>query len=305
MDVVVPAIRGRTLALTYFTRMPDGNLWQCRCSRVRAQSGTRYSNLVSHITTDHPEHVRLGADVVANRATSMDMLVSRPARNMHGWIHWIVSSLLPFYFCANEATRLYTSLTPVDRGTCVRYMGALVKLVEPKISRIIGNLFGLVIDGWTCGSTHYLAVYATYPDPTTAEGYGKALLAFAPLNDEVSLSAASHLEFLVFVLGIYEKDIGDVAAIIGDNCATNPALARLAGLPFIGCASHRFNLAVGDVARDQDLRAHATCQVPHPVCQAAHFHRPPAHHAQLDAVDLDVQDARRLRAAAGLPARDR
>ncbi|KAG2773129.1 hypothetical protein PC129_g24574 [Phytophthora cactorum] len=32
--------------------------------------------------------------------------------------------------------------------------------------------------------------------------------------------------------------------IVADNCATNQAIATRLGAPLIGCASHRFNLAV-------------------------------------------------------------
>ena len=36
----------------------------------------------------------------------------------------------------------------------------------------------------------------------------------------------------------------DILFLVADNTNTNPATADLLGVPFIGCASHRFNLAV-------------------------------------------------------------
>ncbi|RHY87089.1 hypothetical protein DYB37_010078 [Aphanomyces astaci] len=46
----------------------------------------------------------------------------------------------------------------------------------------------------------------------------------------------------------------DLVALIGDNCSTNRAFTRLDGVPMIGCASHRFNLFIGDVlAEYEDL----------------------------------------------------
>ncbi|ETO73328.1 hypothetical protein F444_10714, partial [Phytophthora nicotianae P1976] len=35
-----------------------------------------------------------------------------------------------------------------------------------------------------------------------------------------------------------------VAFIVGNNCNTNQKIATLLGVPLVGCASHRFNLAV-------------------------------------------------------------
>jgi hypothetical protein len=36
----------------------------------------------------------------------------------------------------------------------------------------------------------------------------------------------------------------DILFLVADNTNTNPATADLLDVPFIGCASHRFNLAV-------------------------------------------------------------
>ncbi|KAG3128319.1 hypothetical protein PI126_g21456 [Phytophthora idaei] len=46
------------------------------------------------------------------------------------------------------------------------------------------------------------------------------------------------------VLEFYNKDSAMITFIVADNCATNQAIATRLGVPLIGCASHRFNLAV-------------------------------------------------------------
>ncbi|ETN20170.1 hypothetical protein PPTG_03236 [Phytophthora nicotianae INRA-310] len=46
------------------------------------------------------------------------------------------------------------------------------------------------------------------------------------------------------VLALYKKDISMVAFLVADNCATNQRIATLLELPLVGCASHRYNLAV-------------------------------------------------------------
>ncbi|RLN10139.1 hypothetical protein BBJ28_00018417 [Nothophytophthora sp. Chile5] len=39
----------------------------------------------------------------------------------------------------------------------------------------------------------------------------------------------------------------DGCLVVGDNCATNQSIATKMGVPLVGCASHRFNLAVNKV----------------------------------------------------------
>ncbi|RHY54374.1 hypothetical protein DYB34_008861 [Aphanomyces astaci] len=128
-------------------------------------------------------------------------------------------------------------------------MHALCTHVERKIASQLPDQFDLVHDGWSHGSTHYLATFATFPssDPI---GYTRTLLVFAPIYNEDSLSADVHYKFTVFVLELYGKTWDNVIALIGDNCSTNGAFARRAGVPLIGCASHRFNLFMSDVLAD-------------------------------------------------------
>jgi hypothetical protein len=45
-------------------------------------------------------------------------------------------------------------------------------------------------------------------------------------------------------LGIFDKTLENVICLVGDNCNANIHLADICNLPFIGCASHRFNLEV-------------------------------------------------------------
>ena len=78
------------------------------------------------------------------------------------------------------------------------------------------------------------------------------MLAFSPFEDETSQDAQHHFDFLSVVLDIFNKSWINVTALIGDNCSTNHALANKAKVGFIGCSSHRFNIAVQDI-----LQSHA------------------------------------------------
>ncbi|RHY49566.1 hypothetical protein DYB30_011046 [Aphanomyces astaci] len=174
-------------------------------------------------------------------------LFSRNVRNVYGWLTWITSSLLPFNFCENEMARRYSNLGPIRNKTLMKWMHQMCRWLEAKLKKTLPESFACVFDAWTCGSTHYVAVFASFPSDSL-RGYEKVLLALSPINDEDSLSAAAFLEFFDFVLDVYGKQV----ALIGDNCASNRVFTRLAGIPMVGCASHRFNLFVGDVLADYE-----------------------------------------------------
>ena len=72
----------------------------------------------------------------------------------------------------------------------------------------------------------------------------ESLLAVAPLVNEEQLGAKQHIKFMHATLLLYRKTLDNVVVLIGDNCSTNKKVADDTGIPLIGCASHRFNLAV-------------------------------------------------------------
>ncbi len=59
-----------------------------------------------------------------------------------------------------------------------------------------------------------------------------------------------HIGFLSRTLALYDKTLAMIRFIVVDNCATNQCVATQLGVPLIGCASHRFNLAVNCVISD-------------------------------------------------------
>lgn len=77
------------------------------------------------------------------------------------------------------------------------------------------------------------------------------LLGFSPLLAEDDFSHEQHLDLIEYILEVFSKDLSNVICFTGDNCSVNKALATLAEKPLVGCAAHRFNLAV-----QQYLEAH-------------------------------------------------
>ena len=70
------------------------------------------------------------------------------------------------------------------------------------------------------------------------------MLVLSPLLVEADFSANAHIDFFESTLELYRIPIQQIQFIVGDNCSTNKAMARKMDIPMIGCASHRFNLAM-------------------------------------------------------------
>ena len=85
-------------------------------------------------------------------------------------------------------------------------MDKLSTCVEQKLSVVLPDKIAIIFDGWSIGSTHYVAVFASFPS-NDAIGYQKYLLSFAPINEEDSLNAISHKNYLEFVLELYGKTL--------------------------------------------------------------------------------------------------
>ena len=96
-----------------------------------------------------------------------------------------------------------------------------------------------------------LAVFASFP-ASNALGHQQVLLAFSTFADETTHNANEHKKFLEHVLMRYKKSWVNVAALIGDNVSVNQKLATDLYKRLIGCASHRYNLAIKDMINSHD-----------------------------------------------------
>lgn len=244
----------------------DPKTWICRCGKKRKVTGSGYTNLVTHIRNDHPtQYIEAGngADTSPPTPVSYDNRTNIRADTafscqsksflwkpntvkVHGWLQYVVHNLRPFDSCENDDVVAHVKYPKMDVDTLLKYMELVTKKVEKKIAKELPDKFAIVIDGWSEAGCYYLGTYASFP-ANNSLGYKTRLLSFSPLEDETTHSADQHLESLKYVLSLFGKSFKNVIAIIADNCATNRSLSRLAGTHFIGCASHRYNLAVKDV----------------------------------------------------------
>ena len=168
----------------------DEAKWRCTCGKVLTQKvNTGYSNLVSHVRNNHPDWLQqqLSAQPTIIKHTTTS--TTKNAKNMYGWLEWVCLEwvcvgLKPFSFVEDEHTKKYTNLAPITVPTLKKYMDKVTKAVELKIAEQLPERFTLAIDGWTKGTTHFVAIFASYPHEDT---YATALLTFTPLGRRAEL----------------------------------------------------------------------------------------------------------------------
>jgi hypothetical protein len=237
----------KSLATTFFERVDSKEIngktittFKCQCGISRSQDLKKgFVNLVSHIKSQHPDWQGV-MDAKMKNKDQTHLFVNKKASTYFAWLEWIVMDNLPFTFVEKPLTRKNTKLDPIGVTSLMKYLKKLTEEVEKKASDELPDKFGLILDGWSEGNTHYIAVFACFPKNSVTK---TILLAIAPPFDEENYDAPSHKSFIVDVLDLFEKKTENVLFLVGDNAPVNKSLSDLLGIPFIGCASHRFNLA--------------------------------------------------------------
>ena len=195
-------------------------------------------------------------------------VVSKEAANIFGWVEQCVTNLEPFTFVEDKIVRKYSKLSPICTKTLVKYLERLGKAVERKLRDLIPDTFGLVFDGWTMGSEHYIAIFLLWSRGEVAHS---RLMCCGVQDDdpevgETTFSAEDIGDYLFDELDILKRT--DVRArvvaarrpnatpqqladnpiefITGDNTATNPKLAKLLMTKFKGCDAHKLALEVNE-----------------------------------------------------------
>ena len=138
-----------------------------------------------------------------------------------------------------------------------KHILSLKTIVQEEIKIRLPSKFAIIFDGWTEGTDHYIGIWASY-NIVDASNDGKevpvqTLLSIRPLLADgiEGMKAADHLLHISRVLAIYGKDTSNVICFVGDNCNVNQSIARTMKIPLIGCASHKFNLAVKKWIKEQ------------------------------------------------------
>jgi hypothetical protein len=206
-----------------------------------------YTNLKNHlrgcIGPDYEDQYLALVGNSNNRDSGpmLGFVVNEKERSIYQWMEWIVMRDQPLSELDNELTRRLSKGKSVSSKSMRKYILSVTESVEQSVAADIPKKFAVLFDGWTLGTTHYVAMFASY---MKNDVHKEVLLACSPLLTETDLGAEQHVEFFEATLELYGKSLTNVVALIGDNCNTNKACADRAGCPLIGCASHKLNLAV-------------------------------------------------------------
>ncbi|KAG2825821.1 hypothetical protein PC111_g9229 [Phytophthora cactorum] len=104
--------------------------------------------------------------------------VDKKSQTIYSWIDWIVSYNLLFSFLGNQTVAKYAAVQTISPETAEEYMALLTKTLERYIAGIIPKKFGIVWDGCTFRSEHYMAIFWVFRHDGKME---KILLPMAPL----------------------------------------------------------------------------------------------------------------------------
>lgn len=256
----------RILVRTLTTQETPG-LYSCNSCSKTIKSVNGYTNVINHLKRYHPTYATDAEAALRTQNLLSLRLVDQATTDMFRWIEWTVMDCLPLTFCEREMVRQNAKLPRTCARTLKLYLDGMVLAVVPSIVKILPTRFGIVLDGWTSGGRHFIAIYAVFDDKDSIEVPRKSdyqddlechsrrfiLLAFSPMEDEGDLSAQSLFDLIADTLSRYKQPWESVAFMVGDNCSVNQCIGRRVGaIPLIGCASHRFALAVKDFMKQDE-----------------------------------------------------
>ena len=261
----------------------------CDCNRKKPSASEGYTNLMQHLNTQHKEFEAIYArekttDSVIRVGGMLKYLkkqASVKAENIWEWIDWILEDNLPFEFVESNKARENSKLQSISANTLKKYMTALLHKVEGKLEALLKALktFGLITDGWTIDSDHYMALFATFVEKDmkgndVVREYLLSCNVQEDITDDTPLAAGLERENLFY--GLTAEDMFDhivsvlvevyhleinvdnihefIEFIAGDNVAVQRALCTRIGVPLGGCESHRLQLAVYDFLGSEEKK---------------------------------------------------
>jgi hypothetical protein len=154
------SITKKEICSKYFSPIPgQENMYKCLCGSLHKQKASGYTNLMSHINNKHKAD-----DILSPDQAVISKYIDPKVYQVYGWMDWIVTKGLPFTFCEDETNRKYCKLKPLSYKTFMKYMAGVTNKVESLISEALPNKFGLVFDGWSDSSVHYVGLFACFCD---------------------------------------------------------------------------------------------------------------------------------------------
>jgi hypothetical protein len=273
------SLKGRDIYGCYFTSSADDpKHHKCNeCLKVIQQDIKKgYANLVAHVSgvhkDDYKEKVRtFVAGSINGGMNNFVRKVSTEAKDIYGWMDWIIMENLALRTCEKERFRKRSNLGIISRKRLKKFMKLTKEMIFEKIRARAPKTYGLIIDAWSIGSDHYYAIFITWSNEKTgaveehliyfgvAEDVSEETEFVEGLDDSLKkfgFTAADWFDIICLALNaLFENN--DEATIINldnfknivefisaDNCSTNIKLCNDSGVKMKGCDSHKLHLAV-------------------------------------------------------------
>ncbi|KAF1775949.1 Ribonuclease H-like domain [Phytophthora cactorum] len=164
---------------------------------------TGYSNLIANLAHKHPGFkAQYAASLSKTNGRLQDFgFVSEETAHRFNWMRWVVERNMPLSEVDNELTRSMSGWTSVSSRVLLNSMHDVAKKVGMALEVTLGICFGIMFDGWSSGSMHYVAVYGVFE---TDGNLRLQLLAVSPLDDG-SQNVDAHIKLFDGVLDVYNK----------------------------------------------------------------------------------------------------
>jgi hypothetical protein len=239
--------------------------YQCRlCPEtkiLKQKHKTDYCNLFRHVKDVHSSNWVAACDVAksewksSGKGTLKDFgftAIDERSKSIHDWIEFIMTNNLPLTFCDSTYNRSCVIFSKISYKTLKRYMTFIRDEIVKKLAEEFKEkILGIVFDGWSDGhGSHYTALFIVYSGNDGS--YVSRLIAVAPLLDETTFDANCQMDFINSSLQFYGLKANDISFLVGDNCQVNLSMSKKLRIPLVGCASHRFNLAMVDYFKDYE-----------------------------------------------------
>jgi hypothetical protein len=279
------APKGKDIFQCYFTATADPLLHKCKeCFKVCKQDTKKgYQNLVFHVTGKHKDDYKQKVQAfVGNVEGAMDNFIrkiSGRAKDIYGWMDWIIMENLSLRSCEKARFRKRSNLGKITIKTLKKFMKLTKEIIFRTIKQRAPSTFGLIIDGWSFGSDHYYAIFITWSNENT-EAVEEYLIYFGVAEDidedtpfveeldnsqrKFGFTAADWFDIICVALNdLFENTSEEtrinadnfpevVEFITADNCNTNMKLCNDARVNMKGCDSHKLHLSVVEMAGPEE-----------------------------------------------------
>ena len=206
-------------------------VFKCNCGTVRKQKkASGFSNLMSHLREKHEDWEELyNAFKKTNPKTKKApaghvFFVNPKAVLLHTWINLVVSNNFSLSIVENQHLRDIARCDSISEDTLSKYLKLVDAQIDKKLQAELPKKFGIVVDGWTEGNTHYFGVFAAYSK--NDQNYQRFLTIASPF-DETSFTAKSQADFIVDVVESLNRDKSDILFLVADNTNSNQKTAEI------------------------------------------------------------------------------